>query len=64
MLNDLLTFLAAKGDALAIGVLLGAAIACLWLVPSPNRLEKPGTEVSRALNSTRKSARTRVGGGR
>lgn len=60
MLNTLIAFLAAKGDALALGVLLGAAIACLWLVPAPNRLEKPTNPV----NSNRKAGRTRAGGAR
>lgn len=58
-MTELLAYLAAKGDAIAIGVLLGAAIAALWLVPAPNRLEKPTSPA----NSNRKAGRTRAAGG-
>jgi hypothetical protein len=58
--NELLAYLAAKGDALALGVLLGAAITLLWLYP-PNRHEKPPT---RPATSNRKSGRVTTGGAR
>ena len=59
-MNDLLAYLAAKGDAIALGVLLGAVITILWLYP-PNRLEKPTT---RPASSNRKSGRVTTGGAR
>jgi hypothetical protein len=59
-MTELFAYLAAKGDALAIGVLLGAVITILWLYP-PSRLEKPTTTAP--ANSGRKAGRVRVVGG-
>lgn len=59
-MSALLAYLAAKGDALALGVLLGAVITILWLYP-PNRHEKPAT---RPATSNRKSGRVTTGGAR
>lgn len=56
-MNELLAYLAVHGRALAIGVLLGAAIATLWLVPAPSRREGS----TRPASSNRKAGR--VSGG-